>query len=737
MPVSIKEEIIMWLRVLFILILTSIGTAQQLPDSFELTPAGKFNQTTEYDRISDNGIYSCNFTVGAVGDEYRELTDLTFYENGNLRYALKKVPGSDLYISNSGITAFIDHTFHFRNRITINFYSPDGSLLNSLQFEGAYLFDFSDDGNIMGVGTPGKLSLYSESNNKISEYPGCIEFAVSGSDIVLADQENISVYSQKELEFRIPVNSFVRKIKIVDEDTYCYITKDQFIMRSLKNNEELYSKVLPYGYSYSDLLVCKGKIFTGMNKREGGSLAGYLAAFENNQLTAPVEVSSKIFSPVSITDDVKDSVYEPISWPFAPFDSVRTAWNHYEQNMGYGDPYFSYLHQGLDLIVPVNEPVYAVQQGIVKLVLTTGGDIYWRVAVSPVQEPGRSDGWLYAHLVETSIPVFTGDTVDIHEPLGNIIYWAIDWGHIHFVQINDSGSVWLYNDNEWGINFNPYLALQPLTDTTAPVIENSSSTAKFEFCQNESSVYLDANNLSGEVDIIVKVVDYIGNSEWQQPAFKSYYWIKRLSDDSIVVSRKLGHILNHPYPMYSGEYYEPYAKVLYKLDNTHPASSWMDTERNYYHIITNNNGDELLDTTERYLALDTRLFYDDIYRIYVEVYDPAGNSALDSMDVEFNNGISSADDEIIPTNSELFQNFPNPFNPSTTISFRLQHAGKMKLELFDFLGQKIAVLLDGYQDSGYHKVKLDSDLYNLSCGVYFYKLNAENFSSVKKLILIK
>ena len=103
------------------------------------------------------------------------------------------------------------------------------------------------------------------------------------------------------------------------------------------------------------------------------------------------------------------------------------------------------------------------------------------------------------------------------------------WGHIHFVQIRDSGLVWLYSDNEWGINFNPLLALNPVSDNTPPVIENVFNNKKFGFCTNETSNYLSFDNLSGDVDIIVKVYDYAGDSEWQQPAFKIDYWIKRIS----------------------------------------------------------------------------------------------------------------------------------------------------------------------------------------------------------------
>ena len=115
------------------------------------------------------------------------------------------------------------------------------------------------------------------------------------------------------------------------------------------------------------------------------------------------------------------SNYDPIPWPFFPFDSMRTVWDHYEQHMGLGGAN-SYLHQGLDLITPIGEPTYSVIDGYVKLVLTIGGDSYWRTAISDTQIAGRSDGWLSAHLIQRTIQFDIGDTVQIHDYLGDIVY---------------------------------------------------------------------------------------------------------------------------------------------------------------------------------------------------------------------------------------------------------------------------------------------------------------------------
>jgi hypothetical protein len=83
----------------------------------------------------------------------------------------------------------------------------------------------------------------------------------------------------------------------------------------------------------------------------------------------------------------------------------------------------------------------------------------------------------------------------------------------------------------------------------------------------------------------------------------------------------------------------------------------------------------------------------------------------------------------------LAQNYPNPFNPATTIGYVLQEKSHAKLTVLNALGEEIAVLVNQDQDKGYYTVQFDGS--NLSSGVYFYKLIANNFVSTKKMILVK
>jgi hypothetical protein len=89
----------------------------------------------------------------------------------------------------------------------------------------------------------------------------------------------------------------------------------------------------------------------------------------------------------------------------------------------------------------------------------------------------------------------------------------------------------------------------------------------------------------------------------------------------------------------------------------------------------------------------------------------------------------------IPLNYELSQNYPNPFNPTTTIDFRLPIQSNVRVVLLNVLGQEVKVISSGTFSAGNHSVTLDASA--LASGVYFYKLQTEKFSDVKKLMLIK
>ncbi len=89
----------------------------------------------------------------------------------------------------------------------------------------------------------------------------------------------------------------------------------------------------------------------------------------------------------------------------------------------------------------------------------------------------------------------------------------------------------------------------------------------------------------------------------------------------------------------------------------------------------------------------------------------------------------------IPASLELAQNFPNPFNPSTTIRFGLPRTGFVSVKLYDVLGREVGTLLEGTFGAGSHDVTFRAD--GLASGVYFYRLRFESTSVVRKMMLLK
>lgn len=88
------------------------------------------------------------------------------------------------------------------------------------------------------------------------------------------------------------------------------------------------------------------------------------------------------------------------------------------------------------------------------------------------------------------------------------------------------------------------------------------------------------------------------------------------------------------------------------------------------------------------------------------------------------------------TNSfSLHQNYPNPFNPTTKIKFDVSKAGNVKLTVFNSLGQQVSVLVNKALLTGSYEYEFNAN--NMPSGVYFYKLEANNFSEIKKMVLVK
>jgi hypothetical protein len=89
----------------------------------------------------------------------------------------------------------------------------------------------------------------------------------------------------------------------------------------------------------------------------------------------------------------------------------------------------------------------------------------------------------------------------------------------------------------------------------------------------------------------------------------------------------------------------------------------------------------------------------------------------------------------IPDAVAISQNFPNPFNPSTSIQYHIPSAGRVRLEVFDVRGEAVDVLVDGFQPAGDHLVVWRSD--RRASGTYFYRLLFGGMSKTRPMLLLR
>jgi hypothetical protein len=339
-----------------------------------------------------------------------------------------------------------------------------------------------------------------------------------------------------------------------------------------------------------------------------------------------------------------------IGWPLEPMDSLQPLGNNWGEYQDYGG--WPYMHPGIDVMgITIGRPVYAVQDGFVKAWLTTSGDWHWRLAIADSQTVDSVEAWLYAHIDPYQYHKDLGDTVAEGELIGYLVEWPVTgFDHLHFARIKDAGSVWPVGD--WAFVQNPLVIITPYDETTNPVFEEAYTANKFAFCQNNTSNYLPANNLSGSVDIIAKIYDETGlplpYAEWEKLIpYKIEYEIHGPQNLVPTLSFIFHGILQ----------YTENVDVIYKDDYLCDTRGDY-TYRDYYFIVTNTDGDSIVEASDAAYSWVTTNYPDGDYWVIVTAYDAAGNSSKDSMLVTVNNaGIAEYQENAVI--GEL-QAVPNP-----------------------------------------------------------------------------
>ena len=143
-------------------------------------------------------------------------------------------------------------------------------------------------------------------------------------------------------------------------------------------------------------------------------------------------------------------------------------------------------------------------------------------------------------------------------------------------------------------------------------------------------------------------------------------------------------------------------------------------------------------------------------KMIIRIWDLENNIEINAENIEFSGSdrfnseapylwinnitVNSARKEIVPEKYDLFGNYPNPFNPTTTIFFRLSERSKVVLEIFNIKGQKIRTLLNEDRSKGEHRIIWDGKDNNgkkVVSGIYSYRIKSKNINVTRKMVLIK
>ena len=218
---------------------------------------------------------------------------------------------------------------------------------------------------------------------------------------------------------------------------------------------------------------------------------------------------------------------------------------------------------------------------------------------------------------------------------------------------------------------------------------------------------------------------------------------------------------------YYGNYWktsskDSYAKVI-PYDSTKPNNNWVKPALRYKEIISQYASnekmwDDLSQTPWLRWGQDTlwnQIWYDDENSLTLKYdlailknlkgigiwalgYDDGRSELWNLIEKKFVK-TTSVDENVsnIPSYFELYQNYPNPFNPETVISYQLPVASQVSLKVYDMLGREIVILVDEFQQAGFHNYQFSILNSQFSSGVYFYKIEAGGFFQVRKMVLSK
>lgn len=631
-----------------------------------------------------------------------------------------KLVGNVLYPLQLGYLTLV--TEHENLPTWLRLYDENGTLLSYKKLPKVINLTLSQNRRFAAFFTGDFLQVLDTATADILSYDASVQFAVDNSGIALySDLSNCVHYRDSEYA----VSGMIRTV-LFQNDIPLIITK-----HDVYKIDDTLQKIKSYEEEIFQAKIIENSLYLVLKKNSNFSLHRFMHS-QRSEVINEIKFERE-------SNRIHEPIYAPLN--YGEEDYPFQIGNSYGEIQQYGtDPY---LHPGVDFLGDDFQEVYAVHDGFVKAVLTTGGAPYWRVAISNEDTSAETQGYLYAHLNDSSITVNIGDEVQAGDLLGTLYPWNYyDFTHIHFARIKDEGNFWT---GAWWTVDNPLVDVINIQDSIPPVFENALGEDKFAF-RTADGEYLSPFSLQGEFDIIVKCHD-LCNSDWRIDVWDiSFSLHSHNSPDSTLYelfSYKYDMLLDH----YFGNYYTNLAlNTIYSQDAVCPSVGNYEM-RDYYHIITNSDGDSLITENDEPQIFDSSQFADGMYFFKVRVRDASLNTTVDSMMIYFDNGVSAGND--LPEQEISLTNYPNPFNPSTTISFSLttEITEDTELVIYNLKGQKVRTLdcCNSFAANARDSRSTYSVIWNgtddnnqpVSSGIYLYKLKTGSFEKTNKMVLMK
>ncbi len=309
-----------------------------------------------------------------------------------------------------------------------------------------------------------------------------------------------------------------------------------------------------------------------------------------------------------------------LQWPVWPDSSHHQIWAMYGMFQAE-----TFLHNGIDIIVPYMTEVYAVESGYVKTIMTIGGESSWRIVIADSAGTQDCEGWMYAHIIEYYVYPSVGDWVEEGELIGRIVNWPgypeTTQEHLHFSRIRFGGDSAAWANGFWdGWEFiaNPMdlLDYTNINDTTPPVFENAWGEQLFAYCEDETTNYFDENApISGDVDIICRAYDYHDFYLLKDTPHKLEF---KIDGDSSIPWTTLV-VFDEPFGTY--QTVTQYMSIMYQNDYYCNSGNFSPDSQVFYYNLTNTDGDGQAGQEDKAECWRTPYFHNGDYTVSARATD--------------------------------------------------------------------------------------------------------------------